>query len=95
MQVITTMNEFIEYNKENWAGYWEFDEKGNKYIQIYNPDIHNGKSATIYTDMIIGICIESNQLCIAFKNKIMIWFDGSSGSLSIDTTDINNPLFKE
>ena len=94
MQLGITVKEFCDYNKDNWRYHHDYTTLGDMEITINNGDMNNFKQVTLTEDKIHDIHIESNQLCIALKSKIMIWLGGDTGTFEIDSTDYFNPMFK-
>jgi hypothetical protein len=93
MQILSVIQEFCDNNKSTWTWYHDYTEEGHL-ISVGSKTLKEGyHQATFYEHDVIGICIESNQLCIAIKPGIMVWCGGDTNIFEINTTDINNPLF--
>ena len=93
MIIISKVIEFCDYNKDNWKFYRDYAEE-KEFITIYSSKLEGHKSVTLFIEDITNIVIESNCLVICVSNKIIICIGGDTESLSIDTTDIYNPLIR-
>jgi hypothetical protein len=93
-QLVKTVKEFCDYNSNNWTYHHDYKiVNGEEFVSITSKNLL--KSVTLHKNIIHDIIIESNQLCIALKSKIMVWLGGDTNTLVIDSTDTNNPMFKD
>jgi len=99
MLIVSTIKEFCENKdfKKNWD--WSYNPT-DKIIRIWNkPEKLKGYGKNCNLEFKLGdvkeICIESSELCIAFKDRTMVWLVGYEPRMSVETNVEYNPLLDE